>query len=190
MMKIALTGAHGTGKTTLAAALRNYFITETEFHSVSICREVPRIITELIQEDDFFKRDHNTPLRQSLIFLYQVIEDHLVTNNADIVITDRTMVDHLAYTLVLFPYFRKKKEYAIIHEATVSWMQTYKYIFKLPIEFSIVGDGVRENDAMFQAEIDAKINSLYQEFGMEPIRISGSVRDRIRCVANSIDLAN
>lgn len=180
-MKLALTGAHGTGKTTLTNALRNHLL---DSHSVSICREVPRLIIDLTKEDEFFRRGNNTLLRQSLIFLYQAIEDHLMAVDADIVITDRTMIDHLAYTLALFPAFPQTQEYVALREAIASWMQTYDYIFKLPIEFDVIDDGVREGDADFQRAIDKQIDALYQNFGIEPIDISGSVGERVNSIVD------
>ena len=72
-MKIALTGAHGTGKTTLTDALHREL---SKSYSVEICREVPRVIIESVGDDEFFRRGNNTTLLQCLIFMFQIMEDH------------------------------------------------------------------------------------------------------------------
>lgn len=174
-MKVALTGAHGVGKTTLLNVLRDELGGPGE---VAICREVPRVIIAAAGEDTFFRRGENTPLRQLLILFYQVIEEGLRRREADTVLADRTVVDHLAYTVVLFPELVNSPEYTAVLNAARLWLPGYDLIMKLPIEFAAVDDGVREADAEFQAEIDATIDRIYAELGVRPLVISGSIEQR------------
>ena len=83
-MKIALTGAHGTGKTTLCSRLGSNLANGTSF---AICREVPRVIIGTTGDGHFFQRGHNTPLRQMMIFLYQIVEEDDCQRSAEIVIS-------------------------------------------------------------------------------------------------------
>jgi len=178
-MKIALTGAHGVGKTTLLNVLRDELGGPSE---VAICREVPRVIVRAAGEDTFFRRGENTPLRQLLILFYQVIEEGLRSREADTVLADRTVIDHLAYTIVLFPEMVDSAEYTALLNAARLWLPEYDLIMKLPIEFAVVDDGVREADAEFQAQIDAAIDGIYAELGVRPMVISGSVEQRTASV--------
>ncbi|MEQ1933527.1 MAG: ATP-binding protein [Fimbriimonadaceae bacterium] len=173
-MKIALTGSHGTGKTTLIRFLGE----QLQLPPSAMCREVPRVIIEKVQDDTFFRRGNNTPLRQMLLFFYQVMEEQNLQQGADLVLSDRTVVDHLAYTGVLFPEFKRTEEYRAAMEGVHNWLPSYDAIFKIPIEFPVLDDGVREGEAAFQAEIDGAIDGLYHDAGIETIRVGGSVRER------------
>lgn len=183
MTKIALTGAHGTGKTTLTAALKKEL--EASMRT-AICREVPRVIIDTVEQEEFFRRGKNTPLRQSIIFLFQVIEDFFQSRESDITISDRTMVDHLAYTLCLFPEFEREEEFIPLQSAIARWMGTYDLIFKIPIEFPVQDDGVREGDHEFQKQIDEKIDELYERLDIIPITISGTVEQRKLSVMSGV----
>lgn len=183
LMKLALTGAHGTGKTTLCR-----FLGEKTFagHPVAYCREVPRVIIEQAKEDEFFRRTNNSPLRQSLIFLYQLIEEVKQARGAEFLICDRTVVDHLAYSSVLFPETTLTIEYRVVLEAVRAWVSEYDAIFKLPIEFAVEDDGVRESDVKFQNEIDRKIDELYSLFDVSPVVVTGSVEQRADQINKSL----
>lgn len=185
MLKIALTGAHGTGKTTLTTALHEEIANS---FPTSVCREVPRVIIETVGQESFFRRGNNTPLRQCIILLFQIMEDYFQSQNSEIVISDRTMVDHLAYTLCLFPDFEHEPDLIPIQEAIGRWMSTYDSIFKIPIEFPVLDDGVREGDIGFQNAIDAKIDELYARLGIDPITISGTVEQRKASVMSALPL--
>ena len=176
-MKLALSGAHGTGKTTLIKAVHDYLKVDRE---IEICREVPRVIGEVVEDKEYFRRGNNTELRQCTIFLFQVMEDFFVSSRADISLSDRTMVDHLAYTEILFPEFSTTSEYRVISNAVQRWLSTYDHIVKVPIEFQVEDDGTREADLEFQKAIDTKIDELYATFGIYPSIVSGSVSTALR----------
>ncbi len=174
-MKLALSGAHGTGKTTLITAVYDRL---KDSQKIEICREVPRVIGDVVGEKEYFRRGNNTELRQCAIFLYQVMEDFFVHSRAEIVLSDRTMVDHLAYTEILFPEFGSTSEYEVVSNAVQRWLETYDHILKVPIEFQVEDDGTREADIAFQKAIDEKIDELYAKYGISPSTVTGSVLDR------------
>ena len=84
--------------------------------------------------------------------------------------------------LNLFPEFVEEPEYKPVHLAIERWLKTYDLIFKIPIEFQVMDDGVREGDADFQKKIDRKIDDLYDSFSIAPVIISGTVEERTRAV--------
>lgn len=184
-MKLALSGAHGTGKTTLLNAV---YADLKSNHNITVCKEVPRVIGEVVSDKEYFRRGKNSELRQCAIFLFQVIEDYFGEKQADILISDRTMVDHLAYTEVLFPDFSRTTEYQVISSAVGRWIATYDHIIKVPIEFQVEDDGTRESDLDFQRAIDSKIDMLYANFGVDPSTVTGSVSNRTAQVINILGL--
>ncbi|MBN4046970.1 AAA family ATPase [Olleya sp. AH-315-K02] len=99
-MKIAFTGAHGVGKTTLINQLKKEV---AKNYNVSVTKEVPRIVCDLVNESEYFRRDNNSLEKQLLILLGQfTLEYENVNNNSLITICDRTIYDHWAYTIHLF----------------------------------------------------------------------------------------
>jgi predicted ATPase len=183
MRKIALTGAHGTGKTTLAKALANDL---ESLGRLGACREAPRLIIERVGDPEFFRRGNNTPARQAMIFLEHVLEEQRQAVNCDILITDRTLVDHLAYTAILFPDAEKSLEFEVYKKISFETLGDYGTIFKLPIEFTLVDDGVREAELEFQVAIDRKIDDLYREAKVAPVVVSGSVKERAALVFHRV----
>jgi ATPase subunit of ABC transporter with duplicated ATPase domains len=100
-LRIALMGAHGTGKTTLANALVG------SMHKLGIrasrLSEAPRIICDRAGNPGFFRRGQNTPLRQDLIFIVHLIQElDSLLSEAEVLVSDRSLLDHWAYTLHLF----------------------------------------------------------------------------------------
>jgi len=174
-MRIAFTGAHGTGKTTLCNELQARL---SERQPTMVSREVPRVMADAVGDKEFFRRGNNSLLRQMLIFFFQTTEDRFLAPAGGIILHDRTMLDHLAYTVTLFPHFKGTPECAALSAALKRWMQQYDLIFKVPIEFLPVDDGVREADVGFQKQIDREIDSLCVDFSVSPVVIRGSVAER------------
>lgn len=182
-LKIAVSGAHGTGKTTLCENLQMRFM---DTSSLEICREVPRVIIETVEDQEFFRRENNTVVRQFLIFLYQMEEERTRGLSTHVLLCDRTPVDHLAYTLLNHPDFSETPECRALEKIISVWLSTFDQIFKVPIEFEVKDDGVREAASEFQKEIDRTIDHLYQKFDIRPSVVSGSVEDRARPIADLI----
>lgn len=183
MKVVALSGAHGTGKTTLCRKLEEKL---TDSCKVSLCRAVPRVIIDEVKDRDFFRRGNNTPLRQFLIFIYKLWEEREKAVGADILICDRTVVDHLAYAIRLFPELMGSREMFAIEALAQNWIRAYDYVFKLPIEFPLQDDGVREADIEFQAEINQTIDQLYARFELIPTVVGGSLEDRVSAILTRI----
>lgn len=186
-MKIALTGAHGTGKSTLAKFLKEEIAKMNKIASVT--PEVPRMICETVKDKEYFRRGNNSLLKQSLILLGQLVIEEQSRNNVDIQICDRTLFDHWAYSLSLFGTEIKEGNYTEVYENFISQhCKSYDTIFYIPIEFKPLDDGTREGDEKFQAEIDSLITGLLKKHNIEYKTITGSVEHRCKTILETIKL--
>lgn len=175
MLRLAFTGPHGVGKTTLIKALTGHLSSRGR---VTACREAPRLIAEQVGDPVFFRRENNQLSRQALIFLEHIMEERRAATATDVLLSDRTLVDHLAYTQVLFPNSVETPEGRTYHRLAIESLSYYDAIFQLPIEFAPVDDGVREADFAFQQQIDVAITALYAAAKVGPIIVRGSLTER------------
>src|SRR5690554_5143182 len=95
-MKIAISGSHGTGKSTILARARE----TTALASASFVDEVPRSLCERVGDPLFLQRGQNSLTRQLLLIACQIAEEATVAGSSTVV-TDRSVVDHWAYTLAV-----------------------------------------------------------------------------------------
>lgn len=183
-MKAALTGAHGTGKTTLSgrvAALMSHGRT------VGHTPEIPRLFIEEIGDKTIFQRGNNSFARQAMIMARQIETEAMLERSAEVLICDRTLVDHWAYTEVLFPDEVASLEGQAWKRMVGRWVASYDLIYRLPIEFAMENDGVREADENFRVAIDERIVALYSEFGRSVPIIKGSLEARELAFMEAID---
>jgi nicotinamide riboside kinase len=175
-MKAALTGAHGTGKTTLSSHMAEKM---RQTLKVGHTPEIPRLFIEEIGDNTIFQRGNNSFARQALIIARQIeTESSMLSSGLDLLICDRTIVDHWAYTEILFPTEVATLEGQAWKSMVARWVASYDLICRLPIEFAMEVDGVRESDDHFRNDVDEKIVALYREFRRETEIIRGSLSDR------------
>lgn len=162
-MRIFLTGAQGTGKSTLVKQLAE-LLPNHELHD-SMSRE-------------FMKGDKNVQFTsefQKQISLYCL---NLYVNKRDI-ICSRSYFDSIAYP-------KHANEYPEI----INMVENYRdlmfqddcYYFYLPIEFEISdgGNDLRVTDKQYQKEIDQIIQEEIKKIGSDRVfTITGSIGERI-----------
>lgn len=176
-MKIALVGAHNTGKTTLF----NKMYGSHHFAGYEFFREVVREVQNLgfvINEG----ADDATQLAMCALHL-----NHLKYQSF---VTDRCLLDNLVYAWVLSSgenptvsldcvktidsYFRKTKDDIDL------------YIY-CPIEFEMENDGVRTVNKEFQQIIDRTFNYMLKSISEDKIlRVSGPSDERFKQVVNRL----
>ena len=170
-MKIAIIGAQGVGKTTLAIQINE------EYPDLKILPEAARLAVEAGH-----KLDHTATTETELWLIAKQIE---LENTEGKWVADRCGIDLLAYIHHLF-----SKEQALIEFATktlVSRFSNYDLVLYLPSgEFAIKDDGLRTTDIKFQQDIDEKVRYILEEHKIPFIEIVGTPDERLAKVKNLI----
>jgi len=185
---VALVGAHGVGKTTLINSLRAHYI-EEGLISIHTTPEIPREICERAGDPEFFRRGVNEPLRQALILFGQATEDRTVISKSEgLLISDRSVIDHWAYTTCLFEAeFKAASVFEHFEKMVVDYSKCYDALFYIGIEFPPRDDGTRESDADFQLDIDRRIRATLKRSAFSYTTLKGSVEERRDAFISGLD---
>lgn len=176
-MRIAVSGAHGVGKTTfcndLADALKN------KGFSVEIKTDVARSLRE-----EGVPINRGTEESQYPLFLERHLANLLDNGDSDFVVYDRTMLDTIAYATAngnlgdQWLSFLRKAATPLLHS-----IDTYFYI---PIEFEIENDGVRATEREYQTEVDKALTEILKECRPNFITLTGGRDERVAEALRSI----
>ncbi|MGH9462979.1 MAG: ATP/GTP-binding protein [Vicinamibacteria bacterium] len=161
-MKIAFIGTHGVGKTTLCYHLAG--ILKKKRGSVDIVKEVARACPLPINRQ-------TTLAAQSWILHTQIAMEIVSQDQNDNVICDRSVLDNYAYLV------HAEGAQPVLEQLVTYWMETYDYLFKVPVGLVLQTDGVRDVDAEFQLAIDRLVDRMLQERGLRYYNLSGSNRE-------------
>ena len=109
----------------------------------------------------------------------------------DIFISDRTLLDPLAYAIVNKKYVNSKVPSDIIELLKRVWLlelQQYDLYVFVPIEFPMPSDGVRPEDDEYRAKVEKQMITLLDENQVKYITVSGSCEKRVAQVKCSLNL--
>lgn len=162
-MKIAFTGAHGTGKSTL---VHHPFFKE-EFPNYTIYDSVVRKYHNPITKSDQFKIN--------CTYVYK----HFTTKNF---ISARSIFDPWAYSrnTIGWGFNLRLFKWAINHIH-------YDHLFYVPLEFELHDDGFRPMKKSYQEKIDQDIKVILTYLNIEYTTISGTVEERIEQIKDRIN---
>jgi GTPase SAR1 family protein len=187
--KIAVVGTHGVGKTTLVQAFMQKLAVENI--SGELAPEMPRVICDLVKDKSFFRQGNNTVLKQILLIYSQAqIEFQKSQSSSDIIICDRSILDHWAYTKYFFAEILKRDGVLNLYEHFISeFCRTYRKLFYIPIEFPLTDDGIREDDKGFQKAIDEIIFDLLESYALPYSVVRGSVEERCQNIFENVQFS-
>jgi len=151
-MKIGVSGTHGTGKSYTLYELANKYKIKYPNKEVTVVTEVARQCPFEINQD--------ASLNAQIWMISKQTQMELeAENNCDIVVTDRTIIDYLAYTKYQYEeFFYRFLPYLKYY------VSTYDRIYYKSLENNqyMVDDGIRATDKIFQKEIDNIIKEIYE----------------------------
>lgn len=159
-MKIAIVGAHGVGKTTLASEL-----SKTLGYPI-----LPDTASEAFKKG--FVVNENTPPENQLWILTKQIEYERELQEH--FIADKTLFDNIVYAQHIFD----DEHLLIVIESIVKKLANYDLYIYLPIEIPLVADG-RSIDPIFQQKIDDTYVQLLQDLGITYHEVRGTIPERV-----------
>ena len=175
---IVVTGSHSVGKTTLC----EHLIQELRKTHTSTAL-IPETARTLIARG----MPMNDAVSESGIIHYLI--EYLVqtrTNKAQLVISDRSVFDLFAYISCSRDPSVRNEYIQLVEEVVIAEIQrvfTYVYV---PIEFPLVNDGIRPDQADYQQLIDTKIRHLLAKYNAKTITVSGSTQQRVNKIVSLI----
>ena len=181
MIRVSVSGTHSVGKTILTNQLSGVL---SKTRQVAIIPEVARILIDKGLE-------MNTAITEfgvcNYLLEYLRYERTIV---ADVVISDRSLIDLLAYISVNQSVTVRREYLDLVEE--VIYMESLRFAFYiyLPIEFPMEFDGVRPADIIYQRAVDTRIVELLHHFGVPFHRVTGTIDERVDQICSIIDGAN
>ncbi len=154
-MKIAIIGAHSTGKTTLLHRLNTRLIEDGR--TTILLPEYARLCP--------FPIDEQTTLdAQKWIQTQQITEESAIDHTDKILLCDRTTIDNFAYFLRAARLLGKEQEIGAWEEKAAVHMTSYDIVFKTTkMHISAEDDGKRSTNEDFRNEIDILIHELLRK---------------------------
>jgi hypothetical protein len=176
-MKIGFTGTVSVGKTTLVKSLQEL----PEFKHYNFSTERSKYLRDL-----GIPLNTDSTLKGQTIFLAERCSELIQTN----VITDRTVIDVMAFTLNAESINTADKHG--FEQYASRFIEEYDWIFYVsPSGVQIEDNSVRTTDAIYRTQIDQTIKHLYSEhlwriknFGI----VAGSNEDRIKQIQSYLNL--
>jgi GTPase SAR1 family protein len=174
-MKIGLCGTMSVGKTTLVNKLKEL----KQFENYEFATERSKYLNDL-----GIPLNTDSTLKGQTIFLAERCAELIKEN----IITDRTVIDVMAFTNLARSIDFKDKEY--FEDYARVFVGEYDYIFYISPEGTVMEDnGVRETDLEYRDDINKAIIKILNKFGHRCKNVhmlKGSTNDRIEQILGII----
>jgi len=164
---IAISGTHGTGKSTTAYSL------------CSILKKKGKnvvVLDELARESPFTINKEAKDTTHVWLAAKQITKELEYSNIYEYIITDRSVLDAFAYGSVLDTKdewsFKYLENYLVAHIK-----HYYKHLYILEpnaFNFNVV-DGVRDNDAQFRKDVHDKLIDIYDRNNIKYTLVFNSI---------------
>jgi len=171
-MRIAFTGSHSTGKTTLSE------------HFPNRIDEIARTIIKEVGSPDKMEQEQWDEFQQEVMDKQIQAELNMV-KHAGWFISDRSVIDVIAYAT----RFCTPKKLRALKDQAEEYMKDnpYDIIFYVPIEFPLEKDWLRFEEKHYQEIIDLQILKLLKRYKIKYVLVSGTVEQRLQIVNEAIN---
>ena len=169
-MKIAITGAQSTGKSTLLDSIKRDDRRDGLLSEYVFIDE----LTRSIKGKGVIINENGDNLTQLLTNNTHV--DNILLNNF---VSDRCIIDSYVYTSWLYEN-NKIDEWVLIYSyhLFLTLVGMYDRIYYLKPEFDVVDDGVRSSSTSFRDEISNLFEDVINDHDIEVITLTGSIQER------------
>ena len=184
MKRIAITGTHGVGKTSLAYALFDKF---TELNiKASLNTKLARSLIE-----KGYPLGKEATSESYIQYIISQLRAEQTAEKCDVFISDRTLLDPLSYSIVNQKYINSTVPDDIIKLLESVWLLEsiqYDLYVLVPIEFEMPIDDIRPVDKKYRERIETQIASILSDYCINYITVSGTIDERADKVLNSIGI--
>lgn len=180
MKKIAIAGSHGVGKTTLVSMLAD----SLEHQKVVINSQIARTLIK-----NGYPLGRAATAESYIQYIISQLRAEQIPRECDVFISDRTLLDPLAYAIVNKEYARSKVPDSMIDLLSAVWLtelQQYDLYVFVPIEFDMQSDGIRPEGKDYREKVSEQIRSLLDEYKVNYISVSGTPGERNAQVCNAL----
>jgi thymidylate kinase len=178
---IAVSGAHGTGKSTLCHEL----VAKLKTRHLSV-----GLATESARSSHYLLADEKTPEMHLEVFGIHLIREMRALRIYPIVITDRSIFDFIAYALIRFP----ENNRATL--ALISFAQQYKGYYNLIFRTTNFyenrdKDKLREKETSSATDVDLALSHLLARLGVScsPLPKIGAIKFMLKTLTPLIHSA-
>jgi thymidylate kinase len=171
LTRIAISGSHGVGKSSLCKSVYDILNTLYPFKTIVLVDNISRKLIERRK----IKHGLNSELDDYNLFVTEYITRYMDATG-DIIIHDRTMLDTLAYMKANSNVSDSYLE--MIIQFTKWYIQDINYYFYIPIEFEMEVDGVRDNILEYQKKVDLVIKEYLEYYKVNVYTLNGNTNNR------------
>jgi len=182
IMKIAFTGAQGTGQTTLLNELKQMFPYSPDSYMGAQYTFIDEITRNMLKHG-LSINEKGTDVTQLLI-----MNSHLKNVLAGNVVMDRCALDGVVYTRYLHNR-GQVSDWVMDYAERVFQMiiSEYDYLFYLVPEFDLKDDGTRSTSIDFRNQIVDIFNTYILECEIPVIRLTGNLQQRINQIKEAVN---
>jgi len=183
-LKVGLMGSHDVGKTTLGFTICSKL--KTRHYHVDYVAEVARHIPATL------KVNEGTNFWTQYWILNEQINAEIlaILRGANMIVTDRTVVDNYAYAYrASLPHVKQisAENLTVMAAKCLHWVKTYDFLFYVAIpDKKMEGDGFRATDKRFQVEIDDLLKQITDDWKLDVVELHGSNDERIEIMLNTL----
>lgn len=178
-VRLSISGAFSTGKTTLIEAAIPRL--RAAGRQTTMIGEVARQVLAA-----GYALDRGATVSSYLLYIRQQLAAERSAFEAPLLLSDRSLIDLLAYVLVnddpAIPVELVDLLAEIVRHET-RFFDAYGF---LPVEFRPVPDGERAIDPVYQAAVSDRLRTLMDEYGVHVLELRGSVDRRVTALVDFV----